>query len=302
MNIWVIRPGALGDTVLTFPLLRSIKSSVRDADITLVGSSPYGEIVPVDFGFMPIDHPDLLWMFQSGQKIETLKVKPCDMAYVILKNPDAVVSNLRRVGVEKILSASPIPIAGFHFVETIHAQLNLPTPPRNPMLKDPCRLWTENLLWLHPGSGGRAKLAPLKLFRALSVAFKQEIGCHIAITLGEADSHIKFSEDWWPWLEETQAEVLENQSLAKICERMRHARFYVGNDSGISHLAAVIGVFSILFFMRTDPLQWAPWAPLDQRIIVDYRNWASGEDKPAWIKSMVDMTLNLTINNNNNTI
>ena len=90
--------------------------------------------------------------------------------------------------------------------------------------------------------------------------------------------------------------------MAKICERMRHARFYVGNDSGISHLAALIGVFSILFFMRTDPLQWAPWAPLDQRIIVDYRDWASGEDKPAWIKSMVDMTLNLTINNNNNTI
>ncbi|MGC8660205.1 MAG: glycosyltransferase family 9 protein [Desulfomonilaceae bacterium] len=291
MNIWIIRPGALGDTILTFPLLQSIKSYFDDALITLVGSSPYGDIVPAKFGFIPIDHLDLIWMFQSDLKIESTQSKPCEKAYVILKSPGAVVSNLRRAGVEKISTASPIPLPGAHLIETVHTQLSLATPPRIPMLNDGRRARTENILWAHPGSGGRTKLAPLQLFEALSLSLKQQTGCRVVITLGEADSHIKSSDQWSHWLEETQAEVLENQSLPTICNHMQAARFYIGNDSGISHLAAALGIFSILFFVTTDPVQWAPWAPSDQQLIFDCRKRDLNRDTEALAKAVTNIAL-----------
>ena len=46
---------------------------------------------------------------------------------------------------------------------------------------------------------------------------------------------------------------------------------FLGNDSGISHLAANLGVPSVVFFTITDPAQWAPWVPPDQIRIVDLR-------------------------------
>jgi ADP-heptose:LPS heptosyltransferase len=42
---------------------------------------------------------------------------------------------------------------------------------------------------------------------------------------------------------------------------LRKARAYVGNDSGVSHLAAAFGAPSIVLFGPTDPRVWAPLGP-----------------------------------------
>lgn len=36
------------------------------------------------------------------------------------------------------------------------------------------------------------------------------------------------------------------------------AKVYVGNDSGISHLAAAVGTPSLALFSVTKPMEWAP--------------------------------------------
>ena len=36
------------------------------------------------------------------------------------------------------------------------------------------------------------------------------------------------------------------------------ARLYIGNDSGISHLAAAVGVPTIAIFVASDPQVWVP--------------------------------------------
>jgi ADP-heptose:LPS heptosyltransferase len=46
---------------------------------------------------------------------------------------------------------------------------------------------------------------------------------------------------------------------------------YLGNESGICHLAAGLGVPSIVLFVSTDPAQWAPWAPEEQVVPIDLR-------------------------------
>ncbi|MGO8878725.1 MAG: glycosyltransferase family 9 protein [Desulfomonilaceae bacterium] len=271
MNIWVVRPGALGDTLLTLPLLYSIRENNPSHRVTLIGSRAYREIIPREFGFNAVDEPDSLWMFQPEQYMEKPILKPCDIAYVILKDPNGVISRLRCAGVQEIFDAPPVPYPGLNIVESLHSQLGLAVPPRRPILKGPGGQGLRNVAWFHPGSGGRKKLAPLKLFRKMSMALRERTGCNIVITLGEADMEIKTHEDWGLWLEQSRAEILEYRPLAEICAKLSSARFFVGNDSGMSHLAAHLGVFSVLFFISTDPVQWKPWVCPSQTLVFDYR-------------------------------
>ncbi|MHB8203545.1 MAG: glycosyltransferase family 9 protein [Desulfomonilaceae bacterium] len=271
MNIWVVRPGALGDTLLTLPLLYSIRENNPTHSVTLIGSKAYREIIPREFGFNAVDGPDSLWMFQPEQYMEKPILKPCDIAYVILKDPNGVISRLRCAGVQEIFNASPVPYPGLNIVESLHSQLGLAVPRKRPMLKGRSGKRPWNVAWFHPGSGGRMKLAPLKLFRQISTILKERTGCDIVITLGEADMEIKADEEWGLWLEQSRAEILELRPLTEICARMSSARFFVGNDSGMSHLAAHLGVFSVLFFISTDPVQWKPWVCSSQTLVFDYR-------------------------------
>src|SRR5205823_12375306 len=38
MHILIMRPGAIGDTLLTFPVIQALKAHYQDADVTLVGN------------------------------------------------------------------------------------------------------------------------------------------------------------------------------------------------------------------------------------------------------------------------
>lgn len=48
-------------------------------------------------------------------------------------------------------------------------------------------------------------------------------------------------------------------SLAELSETIRHARIFIGPDTGITHLAAATGAHVIAIFGPTDPQKWAPW-------------------------------------------
>ncbi len=271
MSIWVVRPGALGDTLLTLPLLYSILENNPSHHVTLLGSGAYKEIIPKEFEFKAVDQPDSLWMFQPEQRMDDPILKPCDIAYVILKDPNDVIFRLGHMGVQEIFSASPVPCPGLNIVESLHTQLGISVPRRRPMLKGYSGNKPWNVAWFHPGSGGRTKLAPLRLFRQISTVLKERTGCEIVVTLGEADMEIKANEEWGLWLEQSGAEILEHRPLTEICAKMSSARFFIGNDSGMSHLAAHLGVFSVLFFISTDPVQWKPWVSPTQTLVLDYR-------------------------------
>jgi ADP-heptose:LPS heptosyltransferase len=45
---------------------------------------------------------------------------------------------------------------------------------------------------------------------------------------------------------------------------LRGARIFVGNDSGISHLAAAVGTPVLVFFSASDPRIWSPRGPAVQ--------------------------------------
>jgi ADP-heptose:LPS heptosyltransferase len=54
---------------------------------------------------------------------------------------------------------------------------------------------------------------------------------------------------------------LAHVPLEELAARLAGARGYVGNDSGVSHLAGLCGARSVVLFGPTSPRIWRPLGP-----------------------------------------
>jgi len=57
------------------------------------------------------------------------------------------------------------------------------------------------------------------------------------------------------------ADLRQAQSLVDLFDAYAGAARYIGNDSGPSHLAAIVGIPTLCLFGPTDPARWRPLGP-----------------------------------------
>jgi ADP-heptose:LPS heptosyltransferase len=55
--------------------------------------------------------------------------------------------------------------------------------------------------------------------------------------------------------------ILTFAPLLEVAHHLQQCRCYLGNDSGITHLAAMLGVPTVAIFGPTDPKIWRPMGP-----------------------------------------
>src|SRR5258708_19693431 len=55
--------------------------------------------------------------------------------------------------------------------------------------------------------------------------------------------------------------TLTNEPLLEVARHLQPCRCYLGNDSGITHLAAMLGVPTVALFGPSDPAVWEPVGP-----------------------------------------
>ena len=111
---------------------------------------------------------------------------------------------------------------------------------------------------IHPGSGGRAKCWPLGRFIELARRLQAD-GRRAVFALGPAEV-----ERWAPTELRAIADdfaVLTCPPLATLAGAAAGASAYVGNDSGVSHLAAAVGCPTVAIFGPTRPEHFAPIGP-----------------------------------------
>ena len=112
---------------------------------------------------------------------------------------------------------------------------------------------------IHPGSGGRAKRWPLDRFLAVSAALAAEgIGGRIVTGEAEEDLESPLSLASLPsgWT------CVSRPPLAALAEDLRRAAVYVGNDSGVTHLAAACGAPTVAIFRDDNLAAWRPAGPV----------------------------------------
>src|SRR5258705_213721 len=125
-----------------------------------------------------------------------------------------------------------------------------------------CNLST--LIAIFPGSGSPAKNWPLDKFAILARILSERSS--VVFILGPADSAMEQR------LREYELPVLKGLDLGTVAGIARLATGFVGNDSGVSHLAAGTGAPGVVIFGPSDPQRWRPLgriAVLDQQVAPD---------------------------------
>lgn len=110
----------------------------------------------------------------------------------------------------------------------------------------------DRFLALHPGSGSPRKNWPVERFAALADALAPQEP--FALIGGPADRAVGARLASIA----RRAVLVRDRSVSFVAALLRRARLCVGNDSGISHLAAAVGTPTLALFGPTDPVVWGP--------------------------------------------
>ncbi len=111
-----------------------------------------------------------------------------------------------------------------------------------------------------PGSGQVRKNWPLSNYYEVSRTLAWQFNLKVVWLAGPAE------EATLPYLEalaQAQGQMLvANRPLARVARVLSRCRLYLGNDSGLTHLAAAVAGPDVLaLFGPTDPRVWAPLGP-----------------------------------------
>jgi len=101
----------------------------------------------------------------------------------------------------------------------------------------------EDYAVIHPFSGNPRKNWPLENFRSLAERLEVPVRWCAGPDDPPLDGAVRFDD------------------LYDLACWLARARFYIGNDSGITHLAAAVGTPVLALFGPTDPSVWAPRGP-----------------------------------------
>src|SRR5262249_51345296 len=112
---------------------------------------------------------------------------------------------------------------------------------------------------VHPGSGGPQKCWPVERFAAVIHALRQR-DLPVLVLAGPAERERieelrrALSEPSCPGL----LQWLIDAPLPDVARRLVNGRVYLGNDSGLTHLAALLCVPTVALFGPSDPRVWHP--------------------------------------------
>ncbi len=126
------------------------------------------------------------------------------------------------------------------------------------MPRIPCSCEPGEFAVIHPFSGSARKNWPLKRFRELAERLNMPV-------------------QWCVGPEEALEDAARFDDLYELARWLAGARLYVGNDSGITHLAAAVGAPVIAIFGPTDPAIWRPRGA-DVRIVCGQLDQITVED------------------------
>lgn len=249
-RLLVARRGGLGDALLAAPLLRALRRAHPGATLAFAGVGEHAALLQaLGVADAALSTEDLHAAARRGERTRW----PCDAAWVDDPALAAALPSAARIVAfdprPRDLRPLPLQLAddcGLALWWPADAALAAPSPLR-----------AGAPVVLAPGSGGRAKCWSRANWLALAAQLAV-IGRALAVLVGPVEAE-RDDPRAWPW--PTPVTFLANLALPAVAGRLRSAAAFVGNDSGTTHLAAMLGAPTVALFGPTDPRVWAPTGP-----------------------------------------
>lgn len=280
----IFRIGGVGDTLLLLPFISALRETYSEAYLEFIG---YPERIQIfkDFGYVDeiksFDQPGMSSFFVKENILPVDSVKyftNFDIIYVFLKNENAIFSeNLQKCGIKKFYLFSPYPNVNMHildYYQSLSRSLGLSDTNRSEDLflqkRNPNRFGNLSLPQLcknpdaksgltaaiHPGAGSKKKCWSAKYFAEIIDWLEEKYGIKSLLISGPADEEV--TREVIQHLKKTKPEIIKNSTLTEIALLFNRCSFYLGNDSGITHLSAFTGIPTIAIFNQENAKIWAP--------------------------------------------
>jgi ADP-heptose:LPS heptosyltransferase len=263
VRVLLVRAGALGDLLLLRPLIAALRAASHSVGL-IAPASPAAPLVREVDELFPWERPELAALL-AGDSIGALGQ--------LLARSDAVVAFTRSDSLSRTLSAAtavpvrvqdPAPPRGRHAADWLRDAVRdwvgagsapvaslQPSPDEQAAADAALGRLPDGFLALHPGSGSPAKNWPRERFRRLAERLSPR--CPFLLVRGEADASACAP------LAELPGAVLATQLPLRVLGAALHrSGLFIGNDSGVSHLAAAYGAPTLALFGTTDPRSWRP--------------------------------------------
>lgn len=267
-KILVIRGGAIGDFILTLPVFAALRNQFPEAHLEVLGY-PHIAQLALAGGLVdrvqPIEARALAGFFaRNGELAEDLCDYFSEFNIIVsyLYDPDAIFqANILRCAHGQFLVGPhrPDEAQRVHATEVYLKPLERlaifaadPVPRLSLHTTRPPR----PALALHPGSGSERKNWPEAKWAELLQRLIESTSLQLLLIGGEAEG--RRLEDLAKLLPGERHAVAKNLPLRELAERLRTCAAFVGHDSGITHLAAAVGLPTLVLWPHTDVDIWRP--------------------------------------------
>jgi heptosyltransferase III len=231
MRRLLIRPGGIGDVIVSLPALEHLRASYLEV------WTPTRTVPLIRFA-------DCVRSIAStGLDLLAIANPPASLMER-LRSFDSIVSWYGANRPEFIDATAGLPITFFPALPNAGPatdfylkQVGAP-PGQLPHIS--CDAAREDYAVIHPFSGSPRKNWPLDSFQALAARLPMPVRW----CAGPEDPALPGA--------------VAIDDLYDLAQFLAAARLYVGNDSGITHLAAAVGTPTVAIFGASDPVVWAP--------------------------------------------
>jgi ADP-heptose:LPS heptosyltransferase len=272
----VLTAGSLGDCVLTLPALQILQTQ---GPVTVAGTWPYvqlgSSLLNVE---QVIPFEAILQILHSDSALDESFWGGFSDLYLFFKDKDDKIIERLKPFKDLTIHQPAEPFEEFlkkeKWAGDYWLQLVQPYRPQTEIIptarlnitkeiKERGALLCEflsviNPLVIHPGSGSPEKNAPLSFFRKAAEKAVQESGTDVLVIWGDAEfDNLNEIQETFKGLEKVKIlpDLLMLRDLPAI---LSQARGYLGNDSGVTHLASACGIRTFAVFNITDSRIWSP--------------------------------------------
>jgi ADP-heptose:LPS heptosyltransferase len=235
----LIRPGAIGDFILSLPALEALAAQEGETEVWCAEQNV--SLVRFAGGVRSIG--------SSG--LDRLSIKHADDVVERLRGFDDIVSwyGENRPEFRALVGELGLPVrflralpdGSCHAADFYAAQIRGLGAARGRFPQIPCPDLPRTFAAIHPFASAKAKRTPLEVFQAAAERLEKAMPVF-----------------WLRGPEEALDGAVFIPDLYELACWLRGARIFVGNDSGISHLAAAVGTPVMAYFQASDPKVWAP--------------------------------------------
>ncbi len=276
-KILVIRGGAIGDFILTLPALAALRRQFPEAYLEVLG---YPHIVQLAIAGGVVDRAHSIearplagFFARNGDLAEDLRdyFSEFDLIVSYLYDPDGIFrTNVGRCSPAQFIAGPHRPDEA----ESLHATRVYLKPlerlaifDADPVPRLPLSVSAPSTanpqLSLHPGSGSEQKNWPEERWAHLVQWLLDMTKFDLLLVGGEAEG--ERLQRLAAALPPTRTRVAQSLPLPELAKALAPCAGFIGHDSGISHLAASLGLPGVVLWGHTAE---EIWRPLGDKVVI----------------------------------